>query len=145
MKNEINIIFFITNSNLYNTPNTNHIMALSLAGRRCVITGGASGLGKATAARFARNGAQVVILDLPSSDGTAVANELGDNVFFSPTDVTSESDVNAALDLCESEFGAPVNVAVNCAGIGVVSFFFCVFLFLVLFLFVFFLFVCLFV
>ena len=80
MKNEINIIFFITNSNLYNTPNTNHIMALSLAGRRCVITGGASGLGKATAARFARNGAQVVILDLPSSDGTAVANELGDNV-----------------------------------------------------------------
>ena len=120
----------------YNTPNTNHIMALSLAGRRCVITGGASGLGKATAARFARNGAQVVILDLPSSDGTAVANELGDNVFFSPTDVTSESDVNAALDLCESEFGAPVNVAVNCAGIGVVSFFLCVFLCFFYFLFV---------
>ena len=116
-------------------------MALSLAGRRCVITGGASGLGKATAARFARNGAQVVILDLPSSDGTAVANELGDNVFFSPTDVTSESDVNAALDLCESEFGAPVNVAVNCAGIGVVSFFF---LCVSFFLFYFCLFVCLF-
>ena len=121
-------------------------MALSLAGRRCVITGGASGLGKATAARFARNGAQVVILDLPSSDGTAVANELGDNVVFSPTDVTSESDVNAALDLCESEFGAPVNVAVNCAGIGVVSFFcvFCyLFFFFSFFFLLFFVFVCL--
>jgi|TARA_B110000090_G_C13205609_1_gene378744 3-hydroxyacyl-CoA dehydrogenase/3-hydroxy-2-methylbutyryl-CoA dehydrogenase len=92
-----------------------------LAGRRCIITGAASGLGKATAARFSREGAQVVLLDLPSSNGTAVAEELGDNVVFHPTDVTSEEDVKGALDLCESSFGGPVNVAVNCAGIGVAA------------------------
>lgn len=102
-------------------PIRQETMALSLAGKRCIITGAASGLGKATAARFAREGAQVVILDLPTSEGTSVADELGDNVVFHPTDVTSEEDVNGALDLCESTFGAPCNVAVNCAGIGVAA------------------------
>ena len=78
-------------------------------------------MGKATAARFAREGASVVILDLPSSDGTNVAKEMGTNVVFHPTDVTSEEDVNGALDLCETSFGGPVNVAINCAGIGVAA------------------------
>ena len=96
-------------------------MSLSLAGRRCIVSGAASGLGKATAARFAREGASVVIMDLPSSDGVNVAQEMGDNVVFSPTDVTSADDVNAALDLCESSFGGPANVAINCAGIGVAA------------------------
>ena len=83
-----------------------------------LVTGGASGLGRATAARLARNGANVVIADLPSSDGTAVAEEMGENVMFAPTDITSEEDVARALDSMEERFGT-VNVAVNCAGIGI--------------------------
>ena len=83
------------------------------------LTGGASGLGRATAERLARVGARVVIADLPGSDGAAVAEAIGDNAVFAPTDVTSEADVSAALDAAEATFGASVNAAVNCAGIGV--------------------------
>lgn len=86
---------------------------------RAVVSGAASGLGKATATRIAELGGRVVVMDLATSDGAAVAAELGDNVFFHPTDVTNEDDVAAALDLAESSFGAPINTAVNCAGIGV--------------------------
>eukprot|EP00938_MAST-03A_sp_MAST-3A-sp1_P001044 g1044.t1 len=84
-----------------------------------IVTGAASGLGRATATRIAKQGGRVVIADLPSSEGQSVAEELGENVVFAPTDVTSESNVNEALDLAVSTFGSEVNVAVNCAGIGV--------------------------
>ncbi len=79
-----------------------------------VVTGGASGLGLATAKALLAAGATVVIVDLPSSDGDAVAKEFGLN--FAPADVTDESAVTAALDLAESL--GPIRVAVNCAGIG---------------------------
>lgn len=62
-------------------------MASSLAGRVALVTGGASGLGRATATRFVKQGARVVICDLPSSDGVTVARELGPTCHFSPTDV----------------------------------------------------------
>lgn len=52
-----------------------------------LVTGGASGLGRATAARLARQGASVVIADLPSSRGEEVAKEMGGNTTFVPTDV----------------------------------------------------------
>ncbi|WP_137726145.1 3-hydroxyacyl-CoA dehydrogenase [Prescottella subtropica] len=81
-----------------------------------VVTGGASGLGLATVKALHDQGAQVVILDLPSSDGETVAKELGDRVRFSPGDVTDEASVTTALDLAESL--GPLRVTVNCAGIG---------------------------
>lgn len=60
---------------------------MALASRVAIITGAASGLGKATAQRFIKNGARVVLCDLPTSDGVNVARELGTNCHFSPTDV----------------------------------------------------------
>lgn len=53
-----------------------------------LVTGGASGLGRATVERFARAGSKVVLGDLPTSKGADVAKELGDNVIFVPVDVS---------------------------------------------------------
>lgn len=82
-----------------------------------LVTGGASGLGRATVEEFLRGGARVVIADLPHSPGEALAKELGDRARFAPTDVTNEQEVSAAVQTAVSEFGA-LNVAVNCAGIA---------------------------
>ncbi|SEB63817.1 3-hydroxyacyl-CoA dehydrogenase [Rhodococcus koreensis] len=81
-----------------------------------LVTGGASGLGLATTKALLADGASVVIIDLPSSNGETVAKELGDRVRFAAGDVTSEADVSAALDIAESL--GPLRVVVNCAGIG---------------------------
>lgn len=83
-----------------------------------IVTGGASGLGKATAARLVQNGARVTIADLPTSKGNDVAKELGENCTFVPTNVTSESDVNSLMAFVRDKHG-PLNTLVNCAGIGV--------------------------
>jgi len=84
-----------------------------------LVTGGASGLGRATVERFVRNGARVVICDLPISEGPKLSDTLGkDNTIFTPTDVTSEADVTKALEKCKEKFGK-LDVVVNCAGIGV--------------------------
>ncbi|XP_064399140.1 3-hydroxyacyl-CoA dehydrogenase type-2-like [Halichondria panicea] len=83
-----------------------------------LVTGAASGLGRATAARLARQGACVLVADLKSSDGAATAKEMGDNATFVATDVTSESDVKNALQVARERYGA-VTVAVNCAGIAI--------------------------
>ncbi|NNM46865.1 3-hydroxyacyl-CoA dehydrogenase [Knoellia koreensis] len=81
-----------------------------------LVTGGASGLGEATVRRLHADGAAVVILDLPSSPGEALAAELGDRVRFAPTDVRDEAQVQAAIDTA-AELGT-LRVVVNCAGIG---------------------------
>src|SRR5207244_1894904 len=80
-------------------------------------TGGASGLGRATAARLAGARARVAILDRPASPGAEVAKSLGEAAVFTPADVTSADDVAAALDAARARLGA-INVLVNCAGIG---------------------------
>ncbi|KAM5221154.1 3-hydroxyacyl-CoA dehydrogenase type-2 isoform 2-T2 [Ctenodactylus gundi] len=90
----------------------------SVKGLVAVITGGASGLGLATAQRLVRQGASAVLLDLPKSDGEAQAQKLGKSCLFAPADVTSEKDVQAALTLAKEKFGR-LDVAVNCAGIAV--------------------------
>ncbi|GAB0089356.1 3-hydroxyacyl-CoA dehydrogenase type-2 [Sergentomyia squamirostris] len=85
-----------------------------------LVTGGASGLGRATAERFAKAGARVVLCDLKSSNGEEVSKELGSNTVFVPVDVTSEADVTHALKVAKDKFGR-LDVVVNCAGIVVAS------------------------
>ncbi|WOQ69908.1 SDR family NAD(P)-dependent oxidoreductase [Microbacterium limosum] len=79
-----------------------------------LVTGGASGLGLATARRLAADGYVVTILDLPGAAGDEVAAELGG--VFAPADVTNEEQVRAAV--AEASALAPLRVVVNCAGIA---------------------------
>jgi NAD(P)-dependent dehydrogenase (short-subunit alcohol dehydrogenase family) len=89
---------------------------MQIAGSVAVVTGGASGLGLATARRLTKAGAQVVLLDLPSAPGAQAVDELGAGAAFAPGDVTSEADVTAALDAATAR--GPLRIVVNCAGIG---------------------------
>ena len=87
---------------------------MQLSGAVALVTGGASGLGLATARALTEAGAAVVVADLPGSDGARAATSLGGE--FAPTDVTDETSVQAAVDLAGSL--GPLRVVVNCAGIG---------------------------
>jgi NAD(P)-dependent dehydrogenase (short-subunit alcohol dehydrogenase family) len=91
---------------------------MKIAGSVALVTGGASGLGLATVRRLHDAGASVVILDLPSSNGTTVAKELGSRAAFAAGDVTSADDVTAALDAAQALADGPPRILVNCAGIG---------------------------
>lgn len=86
---------------------------MDISTARAVVTGGASGLGAATAAHFRARGAQVVILDREAA-GEAYAEGLGAG--FARTDVTDEASVTAALDAAVAQMGG-IDVCVNCAGI----------------------------
>lgn len=85
-----------------------------------LITGGASGLGAGCARRFVANGGNVVLMDLQDELGEALAAELGDQATFIKTDVTSEDQVQAAVNLAVEKYGG-LNGAINCAGIGVAA------------------------
>jgi NAD(P)-dependent dehydrogenase (short-subunit alcohol dehydrogenase family) len=87
-------------------------------GSTFLISGGASGLGAATARRFLGSGANVVLADVNAELGGAVAAEMGERARFVRTDVTDEASVQAAIDTARSAFGG-LHGAVNCAGIGV--------------------------
>ncbi len=82
-----------------------------------IVTGGASGLGAATVRALHESGANVVIADMNSEQGEALATELGDRVIFKTTDVANEEDAQATVDLAVSHFGRLCGL-VNCAGIG---------------------------
>ena len=86
-------------------------------GKVALVTGGASGLGRAAVDALLSAGASAVIADLSSSDGETVAKELGDRVAFAATDVTAEDDVAAAVSAAVDGFGG-LHVVVNCAGVG---------------------------
>lgn len=88
---------------------------MHITGRTALITGGASGLGRATAERMLAAGSSVVIADLPQSPGAALAADWGDRAVFVPTDVTDAEQVQAAVDAA-SELGR-LDVVVACAGI----------------------------
>jgi NAD(P)-dependent dehydrogenase (short-subunit alcohol dehydrogenase family) len=88
---------------------------MQIRGITAVVTGGASGLGRATAERLIRSGAQVVIVDLPSSPGKDVAKEIGAAAYVAG-DITSEADMRAAFDAAEA-IGL-LRATVHCAGRG---------------------------
>lgn len=85
-------------------------------GRVALVTGGASGIGEAVVRRLVSEGARVVISDVQTDAGTALAAELGDIARFIQTDVTDENDVAAAVDLAVGDFGG-LDIAVANAGI----------------------------
>jgi NAD(P)-dependent dehydrogenase (short-subunit alcohol dehydrogenase family) len=89
---------------------------MQLNGAVAVITGGASGLGLATARRLSAGGAGVVLVDLPSSSGSAIAASFDGPAAFAAADVTDSAAVEAAFAKAR-ELG-DVRVVVNCAGIG---------------------------
>ena len=88
---------------------------MELQGLRAIVTGGASGLGAATAQYLAAQGAKVTIFDLDEARGTALATEIGGN--FARTDVTSEDSVQAAITTAVTAMGG-IDALVNCAGIA---------------------------
>jgi len=88
---------------------------MDVNGTAAIVSGGASGLGEATARALAAAGATVVIADLNEDGGKRVASETGG--LFARTDVADEASVQAAVDAAAGT-GAPLRVAVSCAGIG---------------------------
>lgn len=87
---------------------------MQIKGQGALITGGASGLGLATARRLSAAGARVAIIDLPTSAGEEIAAELGG--LFLPADVTSSEQIAAAV--ASAHTVAPLRIVVNCAGIA---------------------------
>jgi len=88
---------------------------MDLTGTAAIISGGASGLGEATARALAAAGSTVVIADLNADRGEAVAAEAGGK--FVQTDVSDEASVTAAVEVAAGQ-GSPLRVVVSCAGIG---------------------------
>ena len=90
---------------------------MHINGRAFVVTGGASGLGRAAAEALLAAGGKAVLLDVNAEAGTAAERSLGGSARFALADVTSEDQVKAAVDLAVSAFGNLFGV-VNAAGIG---------------------------
>ena len=89
---------------------------MELRGSVFVISGGASGLGAATARMVVAGGGKAVLADVNERDGNALAAELGASAKFVRTDVTDEASGKAAVDAATSAFGA-LHGMVNCAGV----------------------------
>ena len=90
---------------------------MDLSQAKAVISGGASGLGLATARRIVDAGGHVALLDIKIEQGEASAAELGERARFIQTDVSSEDAVRAAMQAA-NEFMGGITLAVNCAGVA---------------------------
>ena len=90
---------------------------MKFAGIRALISGGASGLGRAVATQVIAAGGAAVLFDLNPEQGAAAATELGARAHFITGDVTDESSIEAATALAGERLGG-IDLAVNCAGIG---------------------------
>jgi NAD(P)-dependent dehydrogenase (short-subunit alcohol dehydrogenase family) len=91
------------------------LAVMELNGTSAIVSGGASGLGEATARVLAAAGATVLVADLNEERGKQIADEVGGQ--FARTDVSDEASVQAALDAAVA-LGAPLRTAISCAGIG---------------------------
>jgi NAD(P)-dependent dehydrogenase (short-subunit alcohol dehydrogenase family) len=88
---------------------------MKIEGQAALVTGGASGLGEATARELARLGAKVTVLDVNAAAGAKVAADIGG--LFQACDITSPDSVSAALAQAEAKHG-PARILMNIAGIG---------------------------
>ena len=89
---------------------------MRLKDKVALITGGAAGIGKATALRFSEEGAQVAIGDVDSKRGSTTLNELGSNAAFNHVDVTDRSSVDSWVESVLGKYGR-IDILVNNAGI----------------------------
>ena len=89
---------------------------MQIQGKTALISGGASGLGAATATKLIKHGANVVIVDLNEDMGIAHAHALGERALFIQTDITDSDQVSRAIQIAQTNFGR-VDILVNCAGI----------------------------
>jgi NAD(P)-dependent dehydrogenase (short-subunit alcohol dehydrogenase family) len=92
-------------------------VAQLLSGKVAIVTGGSSGIGKATAQAFVAEGAKVVIADVNEDVGQALASDLGPSALFKRTDVSSADEVQAVVDTAVSHFGG-LHIMFNNAGIS---------------------------
>jgi NAD(P)-dependent dehydrogenase (short-subunit alcohol dehydrogenase family) len=93
---------------------------MKLSGKAAIVTGGANGIGRATALLFAKEGARVTIADLDSSNGEETVRQIRENggeAFFFKTDVTVSKQVKELIDFTTSQFGS-LNIMFNNVGIG---------------------------
>ena len=90
---------------------------MKIQGKVCVVTGGASGLGAATAQYLAEQGANVILVDMNQELGTQMAQQLGEKAQFKALDVTDEAAVEQFFAEIEQHYGQ-LNGLVNCAGIA---------------------------
>ncbi len=90
---------------------------MRVAGAAAIVTGGASGLGAGTVRALVEAGAKAAILDLPTSAGAALADELGPAAAFVPVDVRDADRVEAAVGEAAAVLGR-VDLCVNAAGVG---------------------------
>ena len=88
---------------------------MNIDGRTFIVTGAGSGLGRATAVELAGAGARVLCLDVDVAGGEGTASAIGGTAEFVRADVTSDSDIAAAVERA----GQTLAGAVNCAGIGI--------------------------
>ncbi len=91
-----------------------------LKGKRTIVTGAASGIGKAIAKRFAQEGAKVLVLDVNPDAAEQTASELGDNAIAMSVDVTNAAQIEAAVNKANEQWGG-IDVIVNNAGVGVAA------------------------
>jgi NAD(P)-dependent dehydrogenase (short-subunit alcohol dehydrogenase family) len=90
---------------------------MDITGKVALVTGGASGLGAATAKMIVEEGGHVVIADLNDQAGQALAKELGQHARFVHTDVTDAAEAEAAVKTAMDAFGA-LHISIQCAGIA---------------------------
>ena len=90
---------------------------MKLEETRAIITGGASGLGRAAAESIVAGGGAVTVFDVNEELGDSTVRELGERARFQKVDVSSETGVDAAVGEAAEAMGG-LTLAVNCAGVG---------------------------